>query len=162
MNTRIALSLTLVTASSMVPVQAQDSFPATVEVEQRIHVLRVDHVGDDLHSLVPDDRRNASTRTVALGSDGRYHVRIRSAQHIQRMEGSYLDSALSIPHGRFVYYHTNGRIESVGDYDHGVKVGTWYTQDITGQGRAERTYTGLALDELLVAQGVHERARTLP
>ncbi|HRF79854.1 MAG TPA: hypothetical protein PL070_07180, partial [Flavobacteriales bacterium] len=66
-----------------------------------------------------------------------------------------------LPHGRFIFFHPNGRIESVGEYDHGVKVGTWYTQDITGQGRAERSYAGLSVDALLVKEGVHEQARVV-
>lgn len=143
------------------PVRAQDSFNAPVDLDHRVHVVTIDHVSADLSTKALREDRGTAERTVETRGDGLYHVRIRSAQHIQRMEGSYLDAALTIPHGRFVYYHPNGRIESVGEYQRGVKVGTWYTQDITGQGRAERTYSGLAVEDLLVAKGVQERARTL-
>lgn len=143
------------------PVSAQDSFSAPLDLDHRVHVVTIDHVSADLSTNVQHGERGAAERTVETRGDGLYHVRIRSAQHIQRMEGSYLDAALSVPHGRFVYYHPNGRIESVGEYQRGVKVGTWYTQDITGQGRDERTYSGLAVEDLLVAKGVQERARTL-
>ena len=158
---RLTPTLLLATALLATPSSAQDSFSAPVDLDRRAHVVRVDRVAADLSTPVPHDQRGAAARTVETRGDGLYHVRIRSAQHIQRMEGSYLDPALTTPHGRFVYYHPNGRIESVGEYQRGVKVGTWYTQDITGQGRAERTYSGLAVEALLVAEGVHEQARTL-
>ena len=136
----------------------QDRFIA--EPAQPEPQTRIDHVGADLRTpAVPSDNQPFA-RTVVAGPHGVFRVRIRSAQLIQRMEGTYLDSALTVPHGRFIYYHPNGRIESVGDYDHGVKVGTWYTQDPTGESRAERSYSGLSGEDLLVAAGVQQLART--
>ncbi|MBL7950505.1 MAG: hypothetical protein JNM62_02190 [Flavobacteriales bacterium] len=161
MNTGLLHSILLATAVVATPLFAQDSYTSDVVVERGNTLVLVDHVGGDLRTPVSEKAADRSLRIVEAGADGLYHVRIRSAQRIQRMEGTYLDSALAIPHGRFIYYHPNGRIESVGEYDRGVKVGTWYTQDITGQGRAERTYTGLTVDELLVAEGVHAQARTV-
>lgn len=136
----------------------QDRF--VPELTQPAPITRTDQVGADLRSPAASSDHQPFTRTVIAGPHELYRVHIRSAQQIQRMEGQYLDSALTVPHGRFIYYHPNGRIESVGAYDHGVKVGTWYTQDAAGVGRAERTYNGLAGEDLLVAAGVHEMSRT--
>jgi len=160
MNTRLSLLLLggSIIANSLF---GQDSFTAPLEVRGNSSLVQMDHVAADLHTTVAATTRGGALRIVESGDDGLFHVRIRSAQHIQRMQGSYLDRALTVPHGRFTYYHPNGRIESVGEYDKGVKVGTWYTQDITGQGRAERSYAGLTVDALLVNEGVHEQARTV-
>lgn len=160
MNARLTLLLLggSIIANSLF---GQDSYTAPVEVRGNSHLVQMDHVATDLRTIVPAHIRGGALRIVETRDDGLYHVRIRSAQHIQRMQGSYLDRDLTLPHGRFIYYHPNGRIESVGEYENGVKVGTWYTQDITGQGRAERSYSGLTVDALLVDQGVHEQARVV-
>lgn len=160
MNTTLIKCLSLAAIAAVQPLLAQDRFVPEVAATHPAAV-RMDHVRADLRTPAQAGDRTCFSRSVETGPDGLYHVRIRSAQRIQRMEGCFLDSSLSVPHGRFIYYHPNGRIESVGEYEHGVKVGTWYAQDVTGHGRAERTYAGQAPEDLLLAVGVHHRARML-
>ncbi len=93
--------------------------------------------------------------------NGTYAVAEYTPQRIKRMEGHFLDSTLTIPHGPFAFYHPNGRIESCGMYHHGVKVGQWVAQDSRGVRKADRHYTGLSGEELLLSVGVISKAAPL-
>jgi hypothetical protein len=42
-----------------------------------------------------------------------------------QMDGSYDDTAAKIPHGKFSYFYPDGKLESIGNYVHGKKQGTW-------------------------------------
>ncbi len=104
---------------------------------------------------------NALRRTVYRTSDGRFQVRVVSASGTLRLEGSYLDEELQMPHGPFTYYHPSGQLESSGLYDHGVKAGVWERGSWDGVRLAERVYTGLCWDDLQVHLGLATRAVTL-
>lgn len=50
-----------------------------------------------------------------------YFVHEKSLQ----MQGSYKDEATNIEEGHFVYYHSNGVLESVGNFKNGKRDGLW-------------------------------------
>lgn len=43
-----------------------------------------------------------------------------------QMKGLYKDSATSIGHGRFYFFHPNGILQSTGNYENGKKQGVWF------------------------------------
>ena len=122
---------------------------------------KVERVGEDLVTPAPRKMKNAFTRSVQLHSDGLYYVQAVSSTGVLRMEGSYLDSALTVAQGPFTYYHPNGRAESTGNFENGVKAGTWACWNASGDERASRQYSGLAWDELQFVVGVADRAQVV-
>ncbi|MCB9163902.1 MAG: hypothetical protein H6592_05620 [Flavobacteriales bacterium] len=123
-----------------------------------VRIVRVEQVSAEAlaHEISVTEER--LTRVVALASNGRYLVIIRSNIGVTRMKGSYLDSLLTVPDGTFTYYHPNGRTESVGTYTKGVKSGTWERFDMDGHALATRIYSGKQLDDLLTTEGTFEKA----
>lgn len=123
---------------------------------------RTDRVLADLSTPAPERTKRVFIRTASLNADGSYLVRVLSPEGVLRMEGNYLDQALTVPHGTFAYYHSNGRMESTGSYEKGIKTGEWQCWTITGEARAARAYTGLPWEEMQFVVGVAERARHIP
>jgi hypothetical protein len=76
------------------------------------------------------------------------------------MRGAYRDSTLQVEDGLFTFCYANGRVESTGQYVQGNKVGTWLRYAVDGTPLAERNYTGLDTDQMLVNLGVAEQAPT--
>ena len=74
-----------------------------------------------------------------------------------KAEGTYVDSSLNIPHGNFVFYHPNGRVESRGAYVNGLKSGIWERFDAWGEPLAEKIY-----DPEPLANIIYTRAQTMP
>jgi hypothetical protein len=74
-----------------------------------------------------------------------------------KAEGTYLDAQLKVPHGRFTFYHPNGKIESTGDYSMGLKAGLWQRFDTWGMALAEKVYDPKAVQDI-----VHAMASTMP
>ena len=134
------------------------SFAGTAPgTESGTEIIRVENVGIQALGYAElataashDDER--LVRIVALASNGRYLVAVRSNIGIMRMKGAYLDSALTVEDGNFSFYYANGRIESEGHYQHGSKSGTWLRYAMDGAQMAERNYTGLNTEELLKAE----------
>ena len=151
----LLLTVGLLTAPSFI---AQSTTTSTTDATT---YSKVDRVAEDLVTPAPRKMKNAFTRSVQLRSDGLYHVQAVSAAGVLRMEGSYLDSALTVAHGPFTYYHSNGRAESTGNFENGVKAGTWACWNASGAERASREYSGLAWDELQFVVGVADRAQVL-
>lgn len=58
-----------------------------------------------------------------------------------KCEGIYvmIDNKV-LEHGDFVFYHTNGEVESKGRYQYGVKVGTWERYTASGARKTDRYY----------------------
>lgn len=140
------------------------SFAGTASgTESGTEIIRVENVGvqalgyAELTTSTSNDEERL-VRIVALASNGRYLVAVRSNIGIMRMKGAYLDSALTVEDGNFAFYYANGRIESEGHYQHGSKSGTWLRYAMDGAQMAERNYTGLNTEELLTAVGVAEKA----
>lgn len=122
---------------------------------------KVERVCEDFSTPAPRKMKSALTRSVELGDDQLYYVRTVSAEGVLRMEGTYLDSTLTLAHGTFNYYHANGRPESSGSFVNGVKAGTWACWSVTGEERASRQYAGLQWDELQFVVGVADRAQVI-
>lgn len=122
--------------------------------------VRLDHVTDDWRS--PAESGSASySRAVSLEEDGLFHVTIRSSIGVIRVRGAYRDSALTIPHGRFVFAHANGRVAAAGYYRDGIKTGAWFRYGVGGEQLAVREYSGKTVDEMLDSFGVVSVARTI-
>ncbi len=62
-----------------------------------------------------------------------------------KMEGKYLDEAMEIPHGSFVYYYESGQVESKGEYRDGEKYGIWQRFDKYGNEKPEKVYAYLPI-----------------
>lgn len=120
--------------------------------------VRQDLVQEDLSTLAVRKTKEPFTRTVVLRNDELFGVRVVDTKGQLRMEGSYADSTLLIPHGTFRYYHPNGRLESEGEYVNGRKTGIWQCATASGERRPDRHYHGLAWDDLQIAVGLATRA----
>ncbi|MFZ1686784.1 MAG: hypothetical protein WAU70_05160 [Flavobacteriales bacterium] len=145
------------------PVNAQDLAYANttsdpVASAPSTTLIRTDLVTGDLVTLATRRTKEPLARTVWQRADGLYDVRIVDATGQARMEGSYRDSDLRVPHGDFRYYHANGRLESSGTYNNGRKQGVWQCASADGRPRADRFYNGLEWDELQLTVGLATRA----
>lgn len=159
MRTIDTLFVAVLAIGPMAYTHAQDRFlPEQGEV---VTWSRTDHVLSDLATHADKRARGTFKRTASLGDDGLFHVRAVSPEGVTRMEGTYLDSTLTKPHGAFTFYHSNGRVESKGLYANGIKTGRWECWSITGEPRAVRDYAGLPWDELQFVVGAAEKARTV-
>ncbi|HEY0976452.1 MAG TPA: hypothetical protein VGE21_03190 [Flavobacteriales bacterium] len=74
--------------------------------------------------------------------------RIHSLDGRLKAEGTYADAALMVPHGRFAFYHPDGKLESTGDYVNGNKSGVWQRFDRWGGELAEKVYDTKALENI--------------
>ncbi len=91
---------------------------------------------------------------------GLIEVIVKSNIGLTLLKGQYLNGDLTIPHGEFNYYHPNGRLESKGRYDHGVKSGSWVRFDLSGNELSVREYSGMSTEELQEAAGIFSVARS--
>lgn len=108
--------------------------------------------------LAASDKRTAKYYRILAGQEGELFLgKTFSTDGKLKAEGSYLDAALSIPHGAFVFYHSNGKVESRGAYRNGNKSGVWERFDAWGQPLAEKIY-----DPEPLANIVYTRAQTMP
>lgn len=108
--------------------------------------------------LEPTSRRNASYFLQLEGRDGDLYVgKIYSLDGKLKAEGRFKDEALSIEDGPFVFYHANGKVESKGRYELGMKSGVWERFDARGEPLAEKVYDPDALANIL-----YTRAQTMP
>lgn len=119
------------------------------DIESETVILRVEKVGPKALGLVASKEANTFTRVVAKGDNGKYLVAVHSNAGILRMQGAYLDSTLTLEDGIFFYYHPNGRLESKGAYQAGIKAGTWFRYGLDGKQLSERNYTGRSVNELV-------------
>lgn len=100
--------------------------------------------------LEPCARKQAVFVKEAAGMDGELHLaNIKTLDGKLKAEGRYLDAGLSIEHGTFVFYHTNGKVESTGEFRHGYKAGVWKRFDQWGRPLAEKVYDPDALANIL-------------
>ena len=109
-------------------------------------------------TLEPCSKGAAAYYKEADGKVGEsFKARIFAVGGKLKAEGTYLDAQLKVPHGRFTFYHPNGKIESTGDYEMGVKAGVWNRFDNWGMALAEKIY-----DPKPVQGIVHAQASTMP
>lgn len=103
-------------------------------------------------------RKHATYYRQAEGAEGELFIgRTYTMDGKLKAEGRYADPELSIEHGRFVFYHANGEVESRGEYVMGNKSGVWERYDAAGRPLAEKIY-----DPEPLANIVYTRAQTMP
>lgn len=108
--------------------------------------------------LQPCGQKTATYYRVANGpSGGLFLASIHLLDGTLKAEGSYLDSELLIPHGRFTFYYASGQVESTGDYAMGSKSGLWERYDKVGMALAEKIYDPVPLSNI-----EHTLAKTMP
>jgi len=78
-------------------------------------------------------------RTVTQESN-LFYAEVYYLTDAPQMKGNYLDSALTILHGTCQYFHRNGKIESTGRYENGVRVGLWKRYSLFGEKKTSRYY----------------------
>lgn len=129
-----------------------------------VRYSRVDRLMADMQHVATKTDESAFIRMVIGGDDGSFHVCIvaDAPMNTVRMKGRYLDSTLTVAHGEFTYYHSNGRKESNGVFVNGVKTGLWFRWSITGEQVATKHYIGLVGDALNDHLGLSRTAPTLP
>lgn len=120
--------------------------------------------GDKPQRTYLSDRLEATTKGKAsyykepVGMDGTLYLgRIYTMKGVLKAEGHYADAALKVEHGRFRYFHPDGKVESEGDYVMGQKSGVWQRYDNWGQELAEKVYDAEPLKNL-----VYSLAPTMP
>lgn len=95
---------------------------------------------------------------VNEGRDGELFIgRTYTMDGKLKSEGRYADAALIVPHGAFVFYHPNGKVESRGAYVNGNKSGVWERFDAWGAPLAEKIYDPEPLENI-----IYTRAGTMP
>ncbi len=108
--------------------------------------------------MAPAARKKAAYYRELSGREGElYNGKTFTMEGKLKAEGTYLDAALSLPHGYFTFYHPNGRVESKGEYINGNKAGVWQRFDPWGQELAEKIYNPEPLANI-----VYTRAQTMP
>lgn len=80
------------------------------------------------------------TRTITKVGESHYQAQINFQTGELMMTGTYLDEALTIPQGEFVYFFANGIKESQGLYEAGQRVGAWQRWNFDGAQKPDRYY----------------------
>jgi len=80
------------------------------------------------------------TRTITKVTESLFEVKINFQTGELMMTGTYLDEALTIAEGEFVYFFANGIKESQGLYASGQRVGAWQRWNFDGAQKADRYY----------------------
>jgi outer membrane lipoprotein-sorting protein len=80
------------------------------------------------------------TRTITKVTESLFEVKINFQTGELMMTGTYLDEALTIAEGEFVYFFANGIKESQGLYASGQRVGAWQRWNFDGAQKPDRYY----------------------
>jgi antitoxin component YwqK of YwqJK toxin-antitoxin module len=80
------------------------------------------------------------TRTVTQVNESLFEVKINFQTGELMMTGTYLDAALTMAEGEFVYFFANGTKESQGAYLAGQRVGSWQRWNFDGAQKPDRYY----------------------
>ena len=80
------------------------------------------------------------TRTITKVGESLFQAQINFQTGEIMMTGTYLDEALTIPQGEFVYFFANGIKESQGLYEAGQRVGSWQRWNFDGAQKPDRYY----------------------
>ncbi len=108
--------------------------------------------------LASATKKTAKYYRVAEGKEGELFIgKTYTLDGKLKAEGHYADARLAVPHGAFVYYHPNGKVESRGMYVDGNKSGVWERFDAWGGALAEKVY-----DHEPLANILYTRAETMP
>ena len=103
-------------------------------------------------------KKNAVYYRVLTGSGPDGHIaRTYQLDGKMKAEGVYADEDLTVENGSFTYYHGNGKVESRGKFEMGLKKGIWERYDKWGRPLAEKVYDPGYLEGIL-----YTRAQTMP
>ena len=117
-----ALQATLVTATiSVLTMQAVMSVGDGGPKNEKIYLSEV---------LEPTSKGKATYYLQQEGKDGDLFIgKVYTMTGELKAEGRFQDEALMIEQGPFVFFHSNGKIESKGNYALGYKTGVWERYD---------------------------------
>lgn len=93
-------------------------------------------------------KKNASyiREFTEIGAN-RYEAKTLDTDGNLRFTGEYLrNNERFVEDGEFIFYHTNGNIESKGRYQNGIKVGPWERYTSSGQRKPDRYYNPESAD----------------
>lgn len=108
--------------------------------------------------LEPTSKRNAAYYLQTEGKDGELFIgKIYTLDGKLKAEGRFKDEALTVEEGPFIFYYTNGKVESKGIYAMGNKSGIWERYDVLGHPLAEKVYNPEPLANI-----IYTRAQTMP
>jgi hypothetical protein len=108
--------------------------------------------------MEPTVRKTAVYYRLPAGTSGELYVGTTHTMNgALKAEGTYRDQELTIEHGRFVFYHDNGALESRGEYRYGKKTGVWQRFDANGNPLAEKVY-----DPDHLANIIYSSAQVMP
>lgn len=87
-------------------------------------------------------KKNATfVRTLEIQDDQTYEAEVKDLDGNLKFRGTYaFIEGRFVEHGSFTFFHTNGKVESSGMYENGIKVGTWERYTSSGQQKADRYY----------------------
>lgn len=109
-------------------------------------------------ALATTAKKTAKFYRISEGRTGELYLgRLYTIDGKLRSEGTFADQALRVEHGRFTFYHTNGQVESRGEYVMGNKSGVWERYDAAGKRLAEKVYDHTPLENI-----VYSMAETMP
>jgi hypothetical protein len=100
-------------------------------------------------------------REIERRDNGRYQATLISVHGDTVLIGEYSDKTCQVPHGRFVYFHENGLVESMGYYNSSRKVGTWKRFKKDGASKPFIKYPGQVPDELYESNNASASTDTL-
>ncbi len=100
------------------------------------------------------ETNSSYTLKLQPASNSRYSGVLLDALGQKRCEGEYMMVGKNfLEDGHFKYYHPNGNIESVGEFERGVKVGSWKRFEATGKRKQDRYYP--AESASLIRESMH-------
>lgn len=80
-------------------------------------------------------------RELTEFSPGKFTARVTDTEGRLKFEGVYiLEEGKLYEQGEFIFYYPNGKVESRGMYEYGVKTGTWERYDNFGNRKADKYY----------------------
>lgn len=96
----------------------------------------------DMQFRVVEKKKEAAfTRSLTHLSDTVFLAVIQDQNGQLKSEGVYvLTEEHFVEHGEFIFYHSNGQVESKGYYELGIKTGEWDRYTSTGARKASRYY----------------------
>ncbi|MFN0032015.1 MAG: hypothetical protein ACKVOR_07645 [Flavobacteriales bacterium] len=111
------------------------------EIEKTLHLNHMMKVSDEDQSTYRLELRKIAGET--------YSGIVYDFMNTIKAEGTYvLIGNKYMEDGHFTYYYQDGQIESEGEYDRGVKVGTWKRYDNYGKRKTDKYYPAESADKI--------------
>jgi hypothetical protein len=96
---------------------------------------------DNTLKVVKKKNMATFTRTLTPIDAQTFKSEVRSFDGALKCTGTYIkDNDAFYEHGEFVFYYSDGQIESRGRYEQGLKVGVWERYMANGTRKADRYY----------------------